>query len=436
MSIPLDRLYHYIEYVAQEARGNNVLIYRFYPHGSKKLSDLSPTHVTHDGYHSRNTIPQIYCHDQEPLNFDFYSKFDPNTVLAPGLVKLLENIGFDFYSYNLRAFGWFNILDKCILVHSEQRSADLERYRADQYIPVYYWNHAILALDWYRYAKYIEQSPGANAHKFLIYNRAWSGTREYRLKFLDLLIDNNINMHCHTKCNPRDPETQVHYNDHQFNNINWKPSNILEDYFSPNEISSDASADFNLTDYNNSDIEVVLETLFDDGRLHLTEKSLRPIACGQPFILAATHGSLEYLRSYGFQTFGDVIDESYDVIVDPVQRLNAIVKTMTDIANWSEQERQEKINKLTLIAQANKQHFFSNSFFNQVDQELKNNMKFALLELETTNTSEKWLAQRRWFCQNPEMRKYQTTDNAYRSRQDIAKLVLKAKKYQSKTGNK
>jgi hypothetical protein len=33
MSIPLDRLYHYIENIAKEIRGDDVLIYRFYPHG-------------------------------------------------------------------------------------------------------------------------------------------------------------------------------------------------------------------------------------------------------------------------------------------------------------------------------------------------------------------------------------------------------------------
>ena len=40
MSIPLDRLYHYIESIAKDIRGDDVIIYRFYPHGSKKIEDL------------------------------------------------------------------------------------------------------------------------------------------------------------------------------------------------------------------------------------------------------------------------------------------------------------------------------------------------------------------------------------------------------------
>jgi hypothetical protein len=46
----------------------------------------------------------------------------------------------------------------------------------------------------------------------------------------------------------------------------------------------------------------VAETVFDT-RIHLTEKTLRPIACGHPFILAAGPGSLKYLQTYGFRTF-------------------------------------------------------------------------------------------------------------------------------------
>ena len=41
MSIPLDRLYHYIHDVAEQVRGDYVLIYRFWPHGSKNIEDLS-----------------------------------------------------------------------------------------------------------------------------------------------------------------------------------------------------------------------------------------------------------------------------------------------------------------------------------------------------------------------------------------------------------
>ena len=41
MNIPLDRLYHYIRDIAKEIYGDRIIIYRFWPHGSKNINDLN-----------------------------------------------------------------------------------------------------------------------------------------------------------------------------------------------------------------------------------------------------------------------------------------------------------------------------------------------------------------------------------------------------------
>ena len=89
MSIPLDRLYHYIESVANKACGD-VVIYRFYPHGSKKIQDLTP--LKDYPYKLSVNQPIIYCNDQEPLNFDFYH--DP-VLCTDRLTELIEKYQLD-----------------------------------------------------------------------------------------------------------------------------------------------------------------------------------------------------------------------------------------------------------------------------------------------------------------------------------------------------
>jgi hypothetical protein len=152
----------------------------------------------------------------------------------------------------------------------------------------------------------------------------------------------------------------------------------IENMLELNTFDSNASADYDSADYNSTAIEVVLETLFDDYRWHLTEKTLRPIACGQPFMLAATAGSLEYLRSYGFKTFDGLIDESYNQIVEPLQRLNAIAAEMSRISKLSSNQKQDLYIKLDEIAKFNQQHFFSDEFNNQVLDEYKSNLNQGL----------------------------------------------------------
>jgi hypothetical protein len=53
----------------------------------------------------------------------------------------------------------------------------------------------VIAQDWFRYAKHdpvLEHHGCTFDQDFLIYNRAWGGTREYRLLFAQLLVDNNL----------------------------------------------------------------------------------------------------------------------------------------------------------------------------------------------------------------------------------------------------
>ena len=380
MSIPLDRLYHYIESIAEEINGSSIVIYRFYPHGSKKLEDLCETKLL--TWKEMSLLPGIFCHDQEPLNYNFYENYRLCPKIVSPLIAIIRLLGIGVLKNNLKRR--LNIYDQTLLLHSEQRSKNLEQYKQNKFITIYYWNHAVLALDWFRYAEHVSIKKKVTKN-FLIYNRAWTGTREYRLKFADLLADNELTNNCSTSVALED------YKDHQFANPIWKPKRELEKYFTNNSVPSWYSADFTIEDYALTDIEVVLETMFDDDRLHLTEKSLRPISLAQPFILAATHGSLEYLRSYGFKTFDSVWDESYDLIEDPAKRLQAVIKLMKTISQWDPMTRLENMNKAQAISAYNKQYFFSKEFFTCVTEELKNNLTNAINEFNLAKSSNNWL---------------------------------------------
>lgn len=393
MSIPLDRLYQYIKSIAEEVYGSSVIIYRFWPHGSKNINDLSMlTQTTRSGVVLN---PILYCADQEPLNFDFYQVQEPVVATDAPFSQLVHSLGIvepdtSKTNVNFRTRTAWNQFEKSILIHSERRSENEIIYQHNGFVTAYYWSHAVIARDWFRYAEHVEQQKQVEK-TFLIYNRAWSGTREYRLRFAELLIHLNLQQHCKTSVNPVEPELGLHYEIHKFKNPQWRPNTVLENFFPVSNAHSHYSADFDMGDYENTDIEVVLETLFDDGRLHLTEKSLRPIACGQPFILAATHGSLEYLRSYGFKTFSDIWDESYDLVEDPAERLLQIAELMKQISNWDSGTRENKMAQARAVAGYNRQHFFSEQFTDQVGAELKINLTRAFTELNQGDNGTAWL---------------------------------------------
>jgi hypothetical protein len=427
MTIPLDRLYNYINDSTRRLRGDNVVIYRFFPHGSKKISDLSMVVDQPSSYCWSNLRVEVFCNDQEPLNYYLYDNQGEHLDGNKEYLEIFNQHNITFPSYNFRG-PIKTIWDQALLIHSEKRSEQLELYKNCQFIPIYYWSHAVIARDWFRYAEHVGQKKQSKK-TFLIYNRAWSGTREYRLKFTELLIRNQLEKICQTTITPIEPQLDIHYSQHKFNNSAWKPASQLENYIPPNTVTSCYSADFDIVDYESTDIEVVLETLFDDTRLHLTEKSLRPIACAQPFILVGTWGSLEYLRSYGFKTFDSVWDENYDQILDPVERMNAIIMLMTHIAGWDLQTKQIKLQQALAIAEYNKSLFFSNNFFNLVINELNTNLKLGFEELEATNKAEAWFRRREINYANPELL---THLKKIRNQEDADFVLQQAEKYYKK----
>jgi len=349
----------------QDICNQDVLIYRFLPHGSRKIEDCKSLFPLWKQGKDLKQIKMV-CHDQETLcSKDYWPKFNSKhnaqTLVYPVLNKVVQEIAVEYHDYML-------------LLHSEMQSADVEWFEQNGTVGVYWWSHAIIARDWFRYASIDTSLTNLKTpvRDFLIYNRAWTGIREYRIKFAELVIDSNLQEYCQMTFNPED--NGKHWLNHEFVNSTFCPvRKDLDQHFCSTTASAIASADYNNLDYIKTAIEVVLETVFDDTKWHLTEKTLRPIACGHPFILVSTPGILKYLKRYGFKTFDQYFDESYDNISDPLKRLEAIVKLMSKLANLSVAQKQQLYKDIAPICEYNKRRFFSQEFFDQVIAELKTN---------------------------------------------------------------
>jgi hypothetical protein len=384
MNIPLDHLYHWVEGLAQRP----VILYVFRPHGSKDIFDLN---IFKNYDNNSAMIPDMICYDQEPLNFSEY-QFDHNMDRLVKLIKhynqndknlaVLTSDWLRFYSrldrYPKFKPTWLNAFydakDWTILLHSEWNSEDVEQFSQNGFCPAYYWSHAMIARDWYRFAQHDVRLKHKQIEKtFLVYCRDWTPNREYRLKFMELLLNADLLNQCNISTQHVNNQG-VHLCDYQVQNPQFAVDAHRLLAIPDNNTAASASADYDTVDITTTAISVVLETVFDTSKIHLTEKILRPIACGHPFVLAAGPGALAYLRRYGFQTFGSVFDESYDGETDCIKRMEKIIKTMQQIQNLTAADWQE-INR---ISEYNRQHFFSDEFMNQVSQELQHNLNQAV----------------------------------------------------------
>jgi hypothetical protein len=389
MTVPVHNLYDFVH----QATKNKFLLLYFYPWGHKSLTDVhhyqldqawldGPRGISVESrvvpfntqiYNSWVQIqafqPVILCHDQEPLHFDLYNS---NSDFVKHTAAVHKN-QFDIelspqtLSQNLRLSLLKSVQKTWILLHSELNSPEVSRYESTgKFQGAYWWSHAVIARDWYRYAQHDQAlQPGHLRKLFLCYSRDTAGSRLYRKDFQEQLHEVQLDNQC------------------QFQSFDSSP------------VGADASAIYNPEDFNHTAISVVLETVFDQ-RIHLTEKILRAIACGHPFILAAGPGSLQLLRSYGFHTFQGYINEDYDTIVDPALRLQAIVKEMNRIANLPQTKQTELIKILRSIADHNRQRFFSDDFFQLVVDQLKRNVNTAFAHHQGKLDFSVWWQQRRW----------------------------------------
>ena len=87
--------------------------------------------------------------------------------------------------------------------------------------------------------------------------------------------------------------------------------------------------------YDNSLINIITETYFFNNIIHITEKTYKPIAFMQPFVMVAAPGSLQHVKDMGFKTFSEFWDESYDQEKDHKVRFHKILKVLEEINSWS-----------------------------------------------------------------------------------------------------
>lgn len=95
--------------------------------------------------------------------------------------------------------------------------------------------------------------------------------------------------------------------------------------------------------YNRTAYSLVAETGTDNRYSFFTEKTAKPIMARRLFVIFSGQGFLQNLRSQGFRTFDQVIDESYDLIYNEHDRWSAAFEQVQRLCDLDQSEVFEKI---------------------------------------------------------------------------------------------
>ena len=83
--------------------------------------------------------------------------------------------------------------------------------------------------------------------------------------------------------------------------------------------------------------------------IKFSEKVYKPLYNFHPFILQSTFHCLKYLRKLGFKTFHPFIDETYDTIYDPKERMGYILNEIGRLNNMTHQQLVELTEQLKSV---------------------------------------------------------------------------------------
>lgn len=306
----------------------------------------------------------IFFHDQEPIHLDLHRPlFDdvvrrnrdmrPPTPLHQAVITSEYNS--EYVDRLCGEYGWKHF---------------------------YYFYHGWASMDWYRgyHRTWLISDPQDRQIRksFISPNRIIGGKRDHRVLLLYHLFKQRI-ANAWISCPRVCPYENI--------TIDQIGMRFKEQYPDIDQVFADAPVPLHFPNENDHPMHscwlslfdevsetlayVVTETVYFGRRNHLTEKTFKPICQRIPFVMVSTAGSLAYLRRYGFQTFSDLWDESYDDEIDDLRRLEKIAALLRTLDNMTESQLNDLYQAAIPIVQHNYQHFYGGGFENILWQELQ-----------------------------------------------------------------
>lgn len=129
--------------------------------------------------------------------------------------------------------------------------------------------------------------------------------------------------------------------------------------------------------YNQGYFNLVVETDIElQEEFFLTEKTIKCLITGMPFVVLSTPRFLDHLHALGFKTYDSVWDETYDQINNHVHRMSAIVNLCKKLQQFDWQSNRYK---LMTIAMHNRARFFH---LNEISTQMFSQLALAVMSLD------------------------------------------------------
>lgn len=107
--------------------------------------------------------------------------------------------------------------------------------------------------------------------------------------------------------------------------------------------------------YQQTYLSIVAETDAGNSVFFISEKIVKPLLIGHPFVVYGCKGYLAELRQLGFKTFAHWIDESYDLIDNNNERARQIINSVSKFAALSDTNKVQTLQEMQSVLEHNQQ---------------------------------------------------------------------------------
>jgi len=268
-------------------------------------------------------------------------------------------------------FGWIALIPNLLIVTPGQHNFGRQSLYQKLNYPWITWQHWLQdAADVYRHpgmAEYIK-TLDTSQPKTHLFDVLLGGSRPYRTLLHDWIEQDSV----------LSAKSIMTY----YGGTTSRQSILLEPGMDPDKLPTPLHAGYGLefcgvftrmgvvppvSIYQQCAYSIVTETNAQHNYVFFTEKIARVMVCQRLFIVLSSYRYLHYLREAGFQTFGDIVNESYDLEADDVRRWRMAFEQMQVLATMDQQQVLERIQP---IVQHNRQVLLQTDWHKKMRQQV------------------------------------------------------------------
>lgn len=159
--------------------------------------------------------------------------------------------------------------------------------------------------------------------------------------------------------------------------LDWRKTKNLNNWWGQHLPGVQSSAIIPTHAYMDSSLLFINETIVHNLEFFVTEKTIKGLLSGRPFIIIGCHRFLEKLRDLGFITWSSVLDESYDELENIKDRIDYAVASANYYIRSNVLNNPKKLEKIQKITNHNKKVLFETDW-NRKTYNIKKQLLFEL----------------------------------------------------------